>query len=434
MIEATFSHNIRTKSGLMIASRKGFLLYAFLISMLLVVAGSAFASEANHAGFLYGTLVDQSGATHTGFLRWESEEAYWDDTFDSRQVESLWREHIDFEALHKEKQKAYFESHGLLDRLAYALHNKNPDDDLSRLFLVRFGDLARIAIDADDNITITLNNGAQYEVAGYANDVRSDILVYTGAARPTEFAWDELAEIRFSEAPVEATPYARRLSGTVKTTRGDFTGFIMWDMSECTTIDVLNSDQEDVAMGDIKSISRTDDGHAEVTFTDGRVAVLSGSNDVDHSNRGIGIETSQFGRIYVPWRRVLSVDFANDLGSGLGRSDFGLNGTLQGRVTDLAGKIYSGRLIYDLDEAYVHDIFSGEIRGYIYEIPFALISSIEPMADETSRLTLRDGLVLELNNDQDTGQDNGGVLVFAAEEKTAQRIPWAQIVKIEFLP
>ena len=83
-----------------------------------------------------------------------------------------------------------------------------------------------------------------------------------------------------------------------------------------------------------------------------------------------------------------------------------------------------------MNEAFVNDIYSGEIKGYIYEIPFALIASIEPIENESSRLTLRDGLVLELKNDR----DNGGTLIFDGQETSVHRVPWSQITKVQFQP
>ncbi|MFT5315714.1 MAG: hypothetical protein ACI9UK_001546, partial [Candidatus Krumholzibacteriia bacterium] len=262
------------------------LVLVVLVLLVLASAPNAFP-QSDSSGFIYGTVTEQSGDSHTGFLRWGIEEAFWDDVFDSRQATTTWREHIDFKAIHKEEQQAYFESHNMFDRLAYALHNKNPDDEISRLFTLRFGDLKTIAIDDDDDIKLTLHNGQTYDVAGYANDVSSDILIYGTSDEPTELEWDDLANIKFFQAPADAQPYAQRLYGNVKTTRGDFEGFIMWDMSECVSTDILDNDQEDVEMGDIRSISRTEKGNSEVTFKDGRVLELTGSNDVDNDNRGV---------------------------------------------------------------------------------------------------------------------------------------------------
>ncbi len=405
-----------------------------LLTVLLVVSGVDLAAASPNEGFIYGTVTLQTGTQHTGFLRWEDEEAYWDDLFHSRQINIAWVEFVDMKALHKEEEQEYFQTHGMIDRIAYALNNKNPDDDISRLFIMRFGDIAAIRIDDDENVTVELNDGSRHEVRGYSNDVSTDILVYTGEDEPEQLEWDDLAEIRFAPAPGDAVPYAERLYGRVTSTRGDFEGFIQWDKSECTSIDILDSRQEDVAMGEIKSIRR-DPGHdTVVTLKDGQVLNLTGSNDVGGGNRGVVVETAALGRVTIPWKRFKQVDFMAGQGTGRGRESYADNRELAGAVTDKDGRMQTGPLVYDLDAARTHDIFNGTHKDVEYDIPFGLIQIISPQDAGTCRVTLRDGQVLELGDDRDTGRDHSGVLVFTAARDQAQRVPWRHISEIRFAP
>ena len=56
-------------------------------------------------GFIYGRLTLQSGEKHTGFLRWEDEEAFWDDLFHSWQDELPWLEHVDMADVQAERRR-----------------------------------------------------------------------------------------------------------------------------------------------------------------------------------------------------------------------------------------------------------------------------------------------------------------------------------------
>ncbi len=395
---------------------------------------SAVAQSVPAEGFIYGTLTLQNGTQHTGFLRWEDEEAFWDDLFHSRENPLPWTEFADLKALHREKEKRYFETHGMVDRLKYALHNRNPDDNISRLFVARFGDIEVITIDEDENITVTLNDGSNHQVAGYSNDVSTDILVYSNSADEASFDWDDLAEIRFAQAPATATPYAQRLYGQVSTSRGDFEGFIQWDKSECTSIDVLDSDQEDLAMGEIRALTRKPGGEVIADLVDGRQLSLSGSNDVNSGNRGVVVETAHLGRVTIAWERFRQVDFLLEKGSGPGRKSYTDNAGLSGHVIAENGQQYSGPLVYDLNAASQHDIFNGSREGLDYDIPFALIKAITPLPDDACQVGFHGGQVLELSEDKDTGANSTGVLIFDSEMTEAHRVPWSKITEVRFAP
>lgn len=408
--------------------------YLSFVFILLVVSGLCLAETSPNQGFLYGTITEQSGDTHTGFLRWESEEAFWDDLFHSRQQEIPWVDFVDMRELNKEKKKQYYETHGLFDRLAYAMENDDDKANISRLFIVRYGDIEVISIDAEENITVALNDGSLHAIRGYSNDVSSDILVYTGADEPVTFDWDDLAEIRFSAAPVDAAPYAERLYGRVTSTRGNFEGFIQWDNSECTSTDILDTRQQDLAMGDIRIIKRDPGEGAIVTLKDGQVLELSGSNDVDNGNRGVFVETADHGRVTVPWSRFTQVEFLDDMGSGEGRDTYVSNGELTGTVTDTDGNVFSGRFVYDMDEARSHDIFNGSVKDLDYNIRFSLIESITPTEPQECRVVLRSSKVLMLDDDQDTGKSHAGLLLFEPGAEQARYLPWSRVKEIRLTP
>ena len=63
---------------------------ACAVALLLLHRGAAAAGDA--AGFLYGTVITESGTEYRGFLRWGTQEAFWDDLFHSRKDELPYRD------------------------------------------------------------------------------------------------------------------------------------------------------------------------------------------------------------------------------------------------------------------------------------------------------------------------------------------------------
>ncbi len=127
-----------------------------LLVLISIVAAPCLAQSIASEGFIYGTLTLQNGDQHTGFLRWEDEEAYWDDLFHSRQDDLPWIRYADLKDLHREKEKRYFETHGMIDRIHYANRHfslitmacrlnrpAHPDSDMIRCWngIVISGDL-----------------------------------------------------------------------------------------------------------------------------------------------------------------------------------------------------------------------------------------------------------------------------------------------------
>ncbi len=389
-------------------------------------------TAAENQGFIYGTVTLQDGDTHTGFIRWEDEEAFWDDLFHSRQNELPWVEYVDMAELQAERRRLYFETHGMFDRVMWTLNNKGNDPHLSRLFICRFGDLDGIEIDAKENVTAIIRGGERVPVHGYSNDVSSDLMVHPAEGEPVEVDWDDLSGIEFSEAPIDAVPYAQRLYGKVESTEGVYEGFIQWDQSECTSIDVLDGNDHEIPMGDIRSITKNRKNNSDIVLKDGSAFPMSGSNDVGRGNRGVMVENPEWGRVTVAWKRFVSITFVEGKGSGGGRDEFPAIAPLKGTVAGADGETWTGRIVYDLDEAWTRDLFNGSLRDLDFDIPFYLINSIENLGDESCRVILTSGRTLDLGNSQDTGQKHAGLLVFEEGMETPTFIPRSKVGVITF--
>ncbi|MEN8006884.1 MAG: hypothetical protein ABFS42_07685 [Candidatus Krumholzibacteriota bacterium] len=397
---------------------------------ILIMSSPAYSND--NAGFIHGTVTLHDGDQHTGFIRWEDEEAFWNDLFHSRQTDLPWLEHVDMAELKAERRRRYFETHGMFDRVMWTLHHKGDELHLSRLFICRFGDLDGLEIDDEENVTALIRGGERVPVHGYSNDVSSDLIVYPAEGEPVEVEWDDLASIDFSSAPAGVEPYAQRLYGKVESTEGTYEGFIQWDQSECTSIDILDGDDHEIPMGDLRSLTKNRKGNSDVVLKDGHAFPVSGSNDVGGGNRGVMVENPEWGRVTVAWKRFVAITFIDGKGSGPGRDQFPAIAPLQGTVTGTEGETWIGRIVYDLDEAYNRDIFNGALRDLEFDIPFGLIRSIENKGDESCRVSLVSGRILDLGDSQDTGKKHGGLLVFEQGMETPTYIPWSRVGVVTF--
>jgi hypothetical protein len=411
--------------------------------ILLLLAIFLCASDADAAspgdGFIHGTVTWPSGETLTGFIRWESEEAFWDDIFQSGYRENPWRQFVDLEALRAVRRKEYYDSHGLLDRLFYAKNEDDKDPIGWRMFQLRYGDMVRIEINDGQDDFVTTADGSRHQIGGYGNDDGADLLVYSGDDEPVEIDWNDLAGIEFSAAPTGAKPYGRRMYGLVQTTRGDFEGYIQWDKSECVSVDILDGRFEgrnkDIPLGEVRSIARAEKQNASVIeLTDGSSLTMGGSNDLDRGNRGIMVENPAWGRVTIPWKHFRQVTFSEGKGSGPARDTYQNGAPLEGTVVLKDGTALSGRLVFDLDEGWHWDLFNGIWQDLEYHIPFPLVAEIEPADQDICRLVLRSGLELELSETQDTGEKNGGILIFSGADPAARHVLWPEVRKITLDP
>jgi len=224
------------------------------------------------------------------------------------------------------------------------------------------------------------------------------------------------------------------LRGKVITDADQFEGYIQWDSQECLSSDELDGDSEDgrieIPMGKIASIERRNRRSAKVTLRDGRSMVLDGTNDVDSSIRGILVEDARYGRVEIDWDAFVKAELSAPGDSGKGYDSYAASGKLTGTVTDRNGKKHTGEIIFDLDESEGWELLNGESFDIEYNIPFNMIAAIEPRSGSSSKITLRNGEELRLEDSQDVSDSNDGVLVLSGQQK--RYLEWEDISRIDF--
>lgn len=396
---------------------------AVVVAMVLAV-GTAWAEESGDAtGFIYGQVKTRSGGTYEGLIRWNDEEAFWGDHFNSNKDELPYARFVP-----RGQRRVPVEVFGVRIGLRGTW-------DGNRQLVVRFGDISELEVLRNERAEITLRNGSRIEADGGSNDLGTAIVVHDKDRGVIELPWRKIESVRFMQAPAGTRPYASRLYGKVDTTSGRFEGYIQWDSEECVSTDKLDGETDDaklsVEFGRIKAIERQGRNRSRVELANGEVEVMSGTNDVNSEIRGIWVEDPRFGRVQISWDAFRRVDFVKPPTSGPSYDSFPRPRELRGTVRDVDGKSFKGKIVFDVDEAETWEILDGSWDDIDYSIPFGMVASIEPRGRNGSRVTLRGGAELRLEDSHDVGEENSGVLVIAGPESEPRYIPWDEVARIE---
>jgi hypothetical protein len=399
-----------------------------LVLFLLLPAATALSAPAESTkaeGFLYGTVTTDAGRRYTGVLRWGDEEAFWDDLFNGTKAKLPYMDRLP-EDQRKSKDVKVF---GV--RISY-----DWDGDVSgRQFMSRFGDLREIRPLHGEKVDVKMKSGTTLRLEGGSNDIGASIRVQDPEAGDVDIDWKEIDRIVFEPTPAKLPPEARRLYGKVTTADGVFRGFVQWDSDECLSTDKLDGESEDgklsLEMGRIRSIEKKSRNSSRVEMADGRTFDLRGTNDVDSSIRGIFVEDERFGRVKISWDAFRSVEFRDGHGTGRSYADYRRGTPLRGSITDVHGKTWKGKVVFDLDETESWEMLNGNRRGVEYDVPFEMIRSIEPHDAESTTVLLRDGNELRLEESQDVTESNSGVLIFPDGGGEERYVPWDEVRRIE---
>jgi len=393
---------------------------------------TARAAEEAHPSFLYGCITMIDGITYEGRLRWGGgEEAFWGDYFNGAKKENPWVAHVPAERLPKERRP--------IEIFGFQIAHRERPIDLGRLFMARFGDIARIEASGRD-VRVSLKSGTVFNLDRFsASDFDDGVRVWDGTLGVADL--DSL-RIRM----IELLPSTRlgadpgRLHGRVRTRQGDdFAGFVQWDREECVGSDELAGHTSDgelsLRFNTIRSIARRSRDSSLVTLLDGREIMLSGTRAVGEGNRGVYVDDPRYGRVLVSWDAFERVEFSPG-GSGPTYGDFPPGSPLTGSVTTRDGRRFAGRLVYDLDESEFTETLDAPSEGVDYTIPFGLVASIvlpglEESGTRRARVTLHSGKELQLECAGDLGQGNAGILIFVDSRQRPEYLPWTDVEHID---
>ena len=385
----------------------------------------------SYQGFLFGRITTVDGATFEGRLRWGGgQEAFWGDYFNGAKDENTWATQVPPDRLPRERHA--FQVFG------FEIAGREVPVDLGRLFMARFGDIARIEAHGRD-VRVTLKSGTAFDLDRFeASDFDDGVRVWDGQRGVVDLDSLRIRSIELLPTPALG-PVPCRLHGTVRTTQGDFAGFIQWNREECVGTDTLDGRSAEgrlrLRFDTIRSIERRSPDSSLVTLHDGREVLLSGAPEVGHGHRGIYVDDRRYGRVLISWDAFKRVDFSPG-SSGPAYGEFPPGRPLTGTVTTRAGTRLTGRLVYDLDESETTETFDAPFGGVDYTIPFGLIASIVPGRDvdgaRHARVTLRGGEELKFEPAGDLGERNAGVLIFVEGRQQPEYVPWKEVERIDF--
>lgn len=402
-----------------------------------VAASPTEARAADATGYLHGTIITIDDERHTGLLRWDDEEVFWTDHFNSSKLRNRYLDYLTDEEIAYVRRQGIGDAPGWVgDFVEFVSSFESANIDVGgHQFVAQFGDLAAIDIHGGDAVTVHLKDGARIELEGGSNDIDTDVFLLDPRGERT-FRWRRISRVEFH--PPESEPerlFGDALWGVVETRWGDYEGWVQWDHDERLSTDVLDGDTRSgsdvsVPFGQIRSITARSNG-SDVEYTDGSTEYLTGSNDVDDDNRGIIVTLPGVGRIDIPWESFRKVSFAEAPDRLKAYDEFPAPRALLGTVVTVDGETHSGRIAYDLDESYDLEILDGDYEDMEYAIPFRNIATIQRMNRLSSTVTLRSGEELRLRDGQDVAEGHDGILVFVADEAPVY-VPWEDMQRVEF--
>jgi len=406
--------------------------------MVFVLLASTLLLADGDEGFIYGKITMDNGNVYQGVIRWGDEEAFWDDMFNSTKVDNVFDEYLHDLDIDDLEDDIYAENDRKRDR-GWRIFNIRIGDHrpgyTDHQFKCRFGDIKKMRLRGSQSVLLTFKNGEEMRISGGSNDIGASLLIMDDELDEVKLKWRRIDTIEFLPTPKRLkNKFGSPLYGEAETRRGRFKGFIQWDNDECLASDILDGDSEDgdmkIRFENIRSIEKYRRGSL-VTLKSGREIYLTGSNDVNSENRGLVIKDPEVGRVLVGWRDFEEITFHDVKESGPSYDDFTRPNVLSGVVRTRDDETFSGRIIYDLDEVYDLEILDGEDGRTKYLIPFRNIKSIVPDRRYGSRIILRNGDELELEDARDVDEENDGIVVWEKNEKV-KYIPWRKVQEIVF--
>lgn len=397
------------------------------IAVAIFIAAQAASAQSNE-GFMYGKVKTRS-SNYEGQIRWGNEEAFWTDYFNAAKRASNHYHGI----VEQEKKK-----HQQDEDFDWDILSIWADKTTTHQFNCQFGDIRQIEITGRSSATIQFKNRLTIQINGTTyNDVGSKIQVLDKELGLTTLEWDRIEVIEFMPFPKNVTArLGDPLFGTVETERREkFTGYIQWDHDERLTTDKLDGDAKDgdvsMPFSSVVSIEKNGRG-SQVAMKSGREIYLTGSNDVDDSNRGVIVIVPGKGMIDIPWEEFKKVTFTPAQTSGPSYDSFVMPRQLSGKVLLFDDRVISGKLIYDIDETFDVETLEGNDNGLKYTIPFRNIKSIKPKNEDYTFVELRNGETLLLGDGRDVNAANDGILVFENGKKDPTHVRWRRVEQIIF--
>jgi hypothetical protein len=382
-------------------------------------------------GRIYGRIYTDDDKLYEGWIRWDKNEAFWDDILDATKK---------YYTLHPRpaKKEKYISIFGF--RITWGSEDEEAGETSASMG-IKFGHLEKIKARSGHRATLYLKNGTKVDVTSYGTDIGNSVRgieVEGPEFGKLTLEWDNLHQLIFEREPDRSPPKEReRLYGELTTRDGEiFKGFITWDTDELFSTDILDGEEHgrdwEIPFGNIEAIERRSRSSARVYMKNGEELTLSGTNDVNSSINGIQVNDSEIGLIDLSWSNFDKVEFLKGGEKFLKSYDeFDGGKRLYGTVYDEEGEEYSGYITWDDDEQYTWEILNGKYHDIDMEIEFGNIESIRKRAFWGAEVTLKNGKKFRLEDSNDVNEDNKGIFI-EDQEGNEIKIDWDDFKKVNF--
>lgn len=387
------------------------------------------------SGRIYGVLYTVDSDVFEGWIRWDKNEAFWDDVLDGTcDKERTERTSSRKARRYKDRSSKSINIFGL--RIGESDWNVNYLSGSS--CELQFGYINTLYIEGSSEAIAELKGGHEvvFTSGGDIGSSVREILLVDINEGEIYFDWNDIEKIEFKTETREPDDGRQRLYGTVSTRPGgDFTGWVEWDVDEVFSDDIIDGDEDrrrkrKIKLDRIQTIERRSSSSATLILKEGKEMTMRNSNDVDSDNRGIYVKSSDWGRIKVDWSDFEKVEFMDVPAGELPRfGDYDGSVPIKGTVTTEDGDTFSGRIIWDNDEEHTWEHLNGEFKGMEMDIPFAAIAMIEKSSRNGSIVTLKNGDSYLLKGSNDVDDDNRGIFV-VDDDGDMEEIDWYDFEKL----
>jgi hypothetical protein len=395
-----------------------------VLLLLFAVSSNLYAQR----GRICGKIHTRDGETFKGPIRWDKNEAFWDDILDATKKR---------EGTHREGSRREKVVRILGIKIVWDVEGSESHASSG----IQFGYLQSLERRSRNRAILTLKNGDRITFYGSGTDVGSGIrglVIHDPDEGEVELDWDDLDLVEFGECdPDEITEPDQRLYGEVETRRGDtFKGFICWDVDELFYSDILDGEERHrnrkIPFGKIKVIERRSSSSAWVELRNGDKMTLSGTNDVDSGNRGIVVLDPQFGRVTIRWDEFDRLEFLDDGEKHLLTFDqFEDPRPLYGVAYDEDNDSYEGFIRWDDDETESWELLDGEYKGLEMDVEFSQIAQIEKKSSSSVLITLKNGNSFRLSGSNDVNDQNKGIYITTDRGKETE-LDWDDFDRVVF--
>lgn len=383
-------------------------------------------------GRIYGKIHTDRGDILEGIIRWDKNEASWDDIIDG------YKEQVKKKSKKKGRRK-YNGGRSKVSFFGYTVFSDRSSWSSSAQSGIAFGHIKTLTPE-DDGAEMELKSGEVVYFRNSSTDLGSgirEIVIETADEGELELDWDDIEFIEFSDGGDVDSEFGTRIYGTVSTSRaGEFTGWICWDMDEMFSKDIIDGRDKrrkrKIKFARIASIEKISSQASNVVTKEGKEFRLDDSNDVDSGNRGIVISDPKLGRVIVEWDEFEKLDLLTPPRDAyVTYDDYDGGHPIRGTAYDEEGDSFTGLIRWDNDEEYSWEILDGEYRGVQFDITFENIKSIEKLSRRSSRVTLWDGRQFRLRKSNDVNDENKGIFIFTKGDDDEVEIEWEDFDRLE---